>query len=215
MAFDTQITDLVGGTIDQTACDQWMEDGVRELTNIFPKHLKEMSYSKNTFTSAAAGSEAETIASQHLGNVFAGSYICRKIRGDNKYKASDSDEMLYATSTDPAYYIEGGILNILPASSSGVYYLIPDPSIDASADSAISSFPNEAEYLVILYASIKQLLQYQSTMSSSFNSDIGTALTAINAELDETLAVADLINTQVDSAVTDLAEAATLVDIVD
>ena len=204
MAFDAQITDLVGGTIDQTACDQWMEDGVRELVNLFPKNLKEMCYSKNTFTSAAAGSEAETIASQHLGNVFAGSYICRRISGANKYKASDSDEMLYATATDPAYYIEGGILNILPASSSGVYYLIPDPSIDVDADSAITSFPNEAEYLVVLYAAIKQLLQYQSTMSSSFNSDIGTAFTATNTELDETQAICDLINTQADSAVTAL-----------
>ena len=174
MAFDAQITDLVGGTIDQTACDQWMEDGVRELVNLFPKNLKEMCYSKNTFTSAAAGSEAETIASQHLGNVFAGSYVCRRINGTDKYKASDSDEMLYATSTDPAYYIEGGILNILPASSSGVYYLIPDPSIDASADSAISSFPNEAEYLVVLYASIKQLHQYMNSKKSDLPSDIVT-----------------------------------------
>ena len=46
--FDAQITDLVGGTIDQTACDQWMEDGIRELVNIFPDDLKEMCYTKNT-----------------------------------------------------------------------------------------------------------------------------------------------------------------------
>ena len=206
MAFDAQITDLVGGTIDQTACDQWMEDGVRELINLFPKNLKEMCYSKNTFTSAAAGSEAETIASQHLGNVFAGSYICRKISGDNKYKASDSDEMLYATATDPVYYIEGGILNILPASSSGVYYLIPDPSIDASADSAISSFPNEAEYLVVLYASIKQLLQYQSTMSSSWDSDITTALTTINTELDKVDDIVLISYNKIVEYYTDIAE---------
>ena len=182
--FDAQITDLVGGTIDQTACDQWMEDGVRELINVFPSNLKEMCYTKNTFTSAAAGSEAETIASQHLGNVFAGSYVCRRIGGIDKYKASDSGDVMYATSTDPAYYVEGGKLNILPASSSGVYYLIPDPSIDADAVSAISNFPNEAEHLVVLYAAARQLLQYQSTMSSSWNEDITTALTAINTAID-------------------------------
>ena len=172
MAFDAQITDLVGGTIDQTACDQWMEDGVRELINMFPDNLKEMCYTKNTFTSAAAGSEAETIASQYLGNIFAGSYVCRKIDGADKYKASDSGNVLYATATDPAYYVEGGKLNILPASSSGVYYLIPDPSIDASAVSAISNFPNEAEYLVVLYAAIKQLQQYMNSKSSDLPSDL-------------------------------------------
>ena len=170
--FDAQITDLVGGTIDQTACDQWMEDGVRELINMFPENLKEMCYTKNTFTSAAAGSEAETIASQHIGNVFAGSYLCRTIDGTDKFKASDSGDFLYATATDPAYYIEGGKLNILPASSSGVYYLVPDPSINADAVSAISNFPNEAEYLVVLYAAAKQLHQYMNSKSSDLPSDI-------------------------------------------
>ena len=29
--FDAQITELVGGTIDQTACDQWAVDGIREI----------------------------------------------------------------------------------------------------------------------------------------------------------------------------------------
>ena len=55
------------------------------------------------------------------------------------------------------FYIEGSKINILPASSSGIYFAIADPSIDASAVSVISSFPNEAEYLVILYAAIKAL----------------------------------------------------------
>ena len=31
MAFDTQITDLVGGTIDQVACDQWAADACKEI----------------------------------------------------------------------------------------------------------------------------------------------------------------------------------------
>ena len=49
-------------------------------------------------------------------------------------------------------------------------------------------------------------------MTTSFNSDITTAFTAVNTELDETQAVCDLINTQVDSAVVELAESATNVD---
>jgi len=187
-----QIQSLVG-SITETEIDQWCEDGVRELVNLFPPNLKEMCYTKNTFTSTAANSESETIATKNLGNIFAGDIECREIRSKDKYKASDVDSLEYATSTDPVYYVEGSKLNILPASSSGIYYAIADPSIDASADSAISSFPNEAEYLIILYASIKVLQNKMNEKDT--NTDIDTtAFEAINTELDETQAVCDKID---------------------
>tara|TARA_R100000152_G_scaffold20383_1_gene13943 strand:+ start:43 stop:642 length:600 start_codon:yes stop_codon:yes gene_type:complete len=152
-----QIQALSGTNITETELDQWCEDGVRELVNIFPENLKNMCYGKNTFTSAAAGSEAETIATKHIGSVYAGTVKCREIDPKDKFKAADSNSLHVASATDPVYYIEGGKLNILPASSSGIYYAIADPSIDASTDSVISNFPNEAEYLVVLYAAIKAL----------------------------------------------------------
>ena len=152
-----QIQALAGTNITETELDQWCEDGVRELVNIFPQELKNMCYGKNTFTSAAAGSESETIASKHIGSVYAGTVKCREIDPKDKYKAVDSNSIHVASATDPVYYVEGGKLNILPASSAGIYYLIADPSIDASAVSVISNFPNEAEYLVVIYAAIKAL----------------------------------------------------------
>lgn len=152
-----QIQALSGTNITETELDQWCEDGVRELVNIFPENLKNMCYGKNTFTSAAAGSEAETIATKHIGSVYAGTVKCREIDPKDKFKAADSNSLHVASATDPVYYIEGSKLNILPASSSGIYYAIADPSIDASTDSVISNFPNEAEYLVVLYAAIKAL----------------------------------------------------------
>ena len=66
-----QIQALTGTNVDETQLDQFCEDAVRELTNIFPQELKNMCYTKNTFTSAVAGSEAETIASKHIGSVYA------------------------------------------------------------------------------------------------------------------------------------------------
>ena len=154
--FDVQIQALAG-TATQSEMDQWMMDGTREIINILPPDLKETCYSKQTFTSAAANSEAETMITGQLGSVFAGSVECRKIRPMDKHKASSATSLEYATSTDPVYYVEGGKINILPASSSGIYYVIANPSIDASGVSAIDNFPNEAEYLVVLYAAIKVL----------------------------------------------------------
>ena len=152
-----QIQALAGTNVTETELDQWCNDGVRELINMFPPQLKDMCYTKNTFTSAAAGSEAETIASKHIGSVYAGTIKCREIDPKDKFKSADSDSLHVASATDPVYYVEGGKLNILPALSSGIYYLIADPSINADGVSAIANFPNEAEYLVILYAAIRAL----------------------------------------------------------
>jgi len=173
-----QIQSLAGSVVE-SEIDQWCVDGVRELTNLFPPYLKEYCYSKQTFTSAAANSEAETMITGQLGSVYAGSVECRKIRPMDKHKASSSGSIEYATSTDPVYYVEGNKINILPASLSGVYYVIADPSIDASAVSAISNFPNEAEYLVVLYAAIKVLQNKMNEMGGISDLSISSSAPTI------------------------------------
>ena len=81
---------------------------------------------------------------------------CRLIPARFKGRASDSDELDYATATDPIYYIESNYLNILPSSSSAVgkYSEVQYPAV-AYGDSAIANFPDELEYIVVLYAAVK------------------------------------------------------------
>ena len=180
--FKAQIQSL-SGTVTDSEINQWMNDGAREVINILPPHLKQYCYSKQTFTSNAANSEAETMITGQLGSVYAGSVECRQIRPMDKHKASSSSSIEYASATDPIYYIEGNKINILPASSSGVYYVIANPNIDASAVSAIDNFPNEAEYLVILYAAIKVLqnkMNEMSTVSAIDTTAIGLVKTAVD-----------------------------------
>jgi hypothetical protein len=179
--FDVQIQAL-SGTATQTEMDQWMMDGVREITNILPPYLKEYCYSKQTFTSAAANSEAETMITGQLGSVYAGSVECRRIKPMDKHKASSSSSIEFASATDPVYYIEGNKINILPASSSGVYYVIANPSIDASAVSAIDNFPNEAEYLVVLYAAIKVLQNKMNEMGGISDLSISASAPTIPSD---------------------------------
>ena len=163
--FDAQIQALTG-TANNSEMNEWMNNGTREVMNILPPHLKQYCYSKQTFTSAAANSEAETMITGQLGSVYAGSVECRQIRPMDKHKASSSSSIEYASATDPVYYIEGNKINILPASSSGVYYVIANPSITASDVSSIDNFPNEAEYLVVLYAAIKVLQNKMNEMNT-------------------------------------------------
>ena len=101
MAFDTEIQALAG-TATQTEMDQWMNDGAREIINTLPPLLKETCYSKQTFTSAAANSEAETMITGQLGSVYAGSVECRQIRPMDKHKASSSTSIEY-TINKPTY----------------------------------------------------------------------------------------------------------------
>ena len=202
-SFKNQVDALTGfaGTEDDALTD-WLQAGAREIINILPPNLKQYCYSKQTFTSAAANSEAETMITGQLGSVYAGSVECRQIRPMDKHKASTSTSIEFATATDPVYYVEGNKLNILPASSSGIYYVIANPTV-AHGSTSIDNFPNEAEYLVTLYASVKALQRLMNNLNS--NSDIDTAFTAVNDELDETQAVCDLINGEVDKAFEEVA----------
>jgi hypothetical protein len=76
-----------------------------------------------------------------------------------------------ATTTDPVYYIYNGKLNALPASGSCKYLEVNNPSV-AYGDSAIGNFPDEYEYLVPLYASVKSI---QNKLGS-----LGEGLSALN-----------------------------------
>ena len=83
--------------------------------------------------------------------------------------------MHYASETDPVYWTEsdtGGDpkLFIKPtptANQPARVHHVAFPSVDVSAVSAIVNFPNEAEYLVVLYASVKVLQNKMNEKSGS------------------------------------------------
>ena len=66
MAFDTQITDLVGGTIDQTACDQWAADSCKEIIHILPEKLK----AKCATVSVVSATNGTTLDLDGIGDVL-------------------------------------------------------------------------------------------------------------------------------------------------
>ena len=108
-----------------------------------------------------------------------------------------------ATETYPKYYLQAGNKVIVK----------PNPS---DSETALVNYVDflkvdddcDLRGAVVFHAAAKEF----EKLASAQNSDVTTAITAVNTELDETQAVCDLINTQVDAAVTELAESATLVD---
>jgi len=199
--FEAQVEGLTSLSIDgssaptQTELTQFLTDGAKEIINILPPNLLDWCAAQQTFTSVMPGSEAETMNTGKILRVYRndGDFdrVCRRIRADEKGYANDPDEMGYASFTDPVFYTENNKLNALPQGGSCKYDEVQYPSV-AYGDSAISVFPDEAEYLVSLYGAVKSLQNVLGDKSS--NSAITTALAAIKAELDETQAVCDKID---------------------
>ena len=225
--FDAQIVDLIGGTIDQTACDQWAADACKELIHEFPAKLK----AKCSTISIINATNGTTLDLDGIGDILnvtrlsanSGGYYtpCREIPAQYGDLANDSTDLnYYATASDPVYYITSNssdvaTLFVKPTTTDAQpanAYHITYPTVNVSDVSTIANFPDEAEALVVLYAAIRQLLQYQSTMSSSFNSDITGAFTQAKQSLANAGVEIGLANKEVDDALIEIDEAVGLTD---
>ena len=164
--FQVQIEDMVGtvggSSSDTTAISSFLSDGAKEVINLLPPHLLRLCSTEVTFTPQSVGSEASA-SLLNTGKIFnvrrndgTIDQPCRRVSSSLKGRVSDSDDMDYATATDPIYYVENNYLNILPSASSAVgkYSEVQYPSV-SYGDSSIASFPDEAEYAVVLYAAVK------------------------------------------------------------
>ena len=191
MAFDTQITDLVGGTIDQVACDQWAADACKEIIHQLPPKLKAKCSTVSTLNNSATTLDVDGLGDiLHVTRLSANSggyqLPCREIPAKYGGLAEDSTNLTYyATATDPVYWVDSSsdvcTLKVKPtpeATQTAVVHHITYPTVDVSAVSTIANFPDEAEALVVLYTSIRQLLQY---MSSSAISTFSLSATAPSA----------------------------------
>ena len=204
--FEAQVEGLTSLSIDgssaptQTELTQFLTDGAAEVINAMPAPLKFLCATEDTFTSTAVGSEAETLESSSVLSVTRSDGTidqpCREIPAVLRGKASDSDDMIAATATDPVYYVYNGKINALPASGSCKYLEVNNPSVSYS-DSAISNFPDEYEYLVPLYASVKLLSNKLNTL---IKSDLSISASAPSAPSLATLSYSNASNADASSS---------------
>jgi hypothetical protein len=187
--FEAQVEALTSLSIDgssaptQTELTQFLTDGAKEVINSFSNNdelLAQCAAKQSTFTSAALESEAEALNTGKILSVYmtdsGATYPCRKINASQKYYYADSSafassQMEKATVTDPVYYIQNNFLNAIPASKTVGYSEVQYPAV-AYGDSAVASFPDEAEYLVALYAAIKSLQNAMGNKTASLPADI-------------------------------------------
>jgi hypothetical protein len=183
MAFDTQITDLVGGTIDQVACDQWAADACKEIIHVLPLELKAKCSTVSTLNNSATTLDMDGIGDiLHVTRLSAdsGGYQvpCREIPAQYGGLAEDNTDLNYfATVNDPVYWVDSSsdvsTLKVKPTTTSAqtaIVHHITYPTVNVSDVSVIANFPDEAEYLVVLYTAVKQLHQYMNLKKSDLPS---------------------------------------------
>jgi len=167
--FKTQIQDIIGEFDDDVAINQFLTDGAKELINMMPPGLKQKCskvtnlYIGNTNTTMDLDGAGEILYVTRE-NANSGYYVgCREVNPIYADSANDASSLHYATATDPIYWTESNssgnpTLFVKPtpdANQPAKIVHISYPSITGSDDSIIANFPDEAEYLVVLYAAIK------------------------------------------------------------
>lgn len=186
--FQAQVEGLTSLSIDgssaptQTELAQFLTDGAKEIINILPPQLKvkcmSVSILNNSFPTLDMDDEGSISHVTRLSADSSGYYIpCRQIPAMYGDLSNDSTSIHYATVTDPVYWIDSNTsdastLFVKPTATSvqtakvyHISYPVFDTSgagnnvdIDDANDISIPNFPNEAEYLVVLYGAMKSLL---------------------------------------------------------
>jgi hypothetical protein len=190
------LTSLSIGTTPTTAeLTQFLTDGAREIISILPADL--LQYCTGSTRLDSSQVTWPLSSDIDMGKILyvtrydgARERPCRLIAGSKKGLALDSSDIVnYAPYTDPAYCLTsstGGsdnvtdplsIIQIFPEPDDtqyGVIYHVSYPAVAFNA-SSITNFPDSAEHLVVLYASLKTVLAKIGSLEISPNVSDDTA----------------------------------------
>ena len=166
--FRTRVDDLTNfSTTDDTALADWLFEGCKVVINAMPSKTTATGETGDFTPTGGTNVSVPVIGVTRKSATSNGTtYQCREISHTLKHEVQDEDNILYATETDPVYYIEpqsgtsANNIKVLPLSSANLcnatIVQYPTPAV---TDSSITLFPDEYEYIVVLYASIKAVEQ--------------------------------------------------------
>ena len=187
--FKTRIDDLTGfGSTDDVAIEDWLTAGAREIIDFLPMALLDRMSEIQEFTSFQGIEDTKILhvlrKDENNSDVL---MPCREIHASQSGRASDVSGayMEFATSSDPAYYLENKRIYTLPASASSndsKLVKINEDFTIAATDSTIDNFPKEATNAVVLYASRNAIVRLMNAKHSSVSalnvSDLSISATA-------------------------------------
>ena len=167
---------VINGTDSDDAISDWLSDGVKQIISILPPEKLEECTKTATVTSASGHDLDGSTFGQTLlvtrEDIFSVEQLCRKIPKSFASRAADPNDLMFASTTDPVYFMDDAIIKILPVptsiQSAYVTYVALTAVVHGS-DGGIDNFPDDVEYAVVLYASIKAA---QSLLASEEDDDL-------------------------------------------
>ena len=160
------ITSLsIGTTPTNDELSQFLVDGTKEVVNriisIRPDEIAKFTTSiEDTNDSGiAVTGQILSVVREHDSTTIL--RPCNIIDPRDRYEASDSSSLKYRSKYNPGFYVLDGKLHTVPVAAGGnnsafvtqVYYAVNQ----GHSSSSIDSFPDEYEYLVVLYASFRSV----------------------------------------------------------
>tara|TARA_Y100001972_G_C7653785_1_gene328955 strand:+ start:2042 stop:2644 length:603 start_codon:yes stop_codon:yes gene_type:complete len=167
-----------GSVPTQAQLTQYLTDGAKEILNYLPRSKQSLFTTSNDLNGSSSsltvlGSEIFSVTRDD-GTI---NQPCRAVSPALQGRIRDADDMMAATVTDPAYYVTNNILVVVPTPTNAQNAHVQTlnyPSV-AFGDSAIAKFPDDAEYLVVIYACIKAI---ESAFTSEEDVELYTPILA-------------------------------------
>lgn len=237
--FELRLLDKVGEALagdlglDTEMLDDWLIEGARYVISKQPPQLWRLFAKEDA---AFAPTTGLTVEGHKIVDVFRNDgtidQSCRQIPENLRGRALDSDDINYATVTDPNWYVDSSTtatptLKIIPVSVSNIAKVrrLNFPTIDASADSSINGFPDELEDLVVIFALIQIKLremglsrrdsqtEIEAITDSGILTKLATAYTDIETALDASTTQNGKISTILDLANTEFDKMPAIIDL--
>ena len=187
-SFKNRVDALTGfGSTDDSPLNDWLTDGAREIVNILPDDLLQYCIDYTAMTSSTAmniGTDTDIGKIMFVTRSNGTRYLpCRLIPSSYFGFADDPSNLTYhGTTTDPVYSV------ISDGTNPGVK-VFPNPTSSFNArvhhvafpdvgggDTDIDNFPDNAEYLVVLYAAQKALVRLMNNKNASLSALSVTAV---------------------------------------
>ncbi len=238
--FEIRILDKVGEALagnlglDTEMLDDWTTEAAQVIISKMPAPLWRL-FAKEDATFAPT--TGLVIESHKIVDVFRYDGTidqpCRKIPENLRGRALDSEDINYATSTDPNWYVDYSAtatptLKIIPVSATstlGKVIRLSFPTIDASTDIAVNGFPDDLEPLLVLYALVQVKVremglsrrdaqtEIEAITDSGILVDLATTFTDIETSLDASKTETDKISAILDLANIEFDKMSTIIDL--
>jgi len=193
MAFVDEIGYYAGSTSGKTAhVSKFLTNGVKWVISMIEKTNPDMlplfaslQTLSNSPTTLTLDKNAKIIDIVRDSADSSGELLkCNPINAAYRSNAVNTDSIYYASVNSPVYYVENGVLNVLPIPTANqnakISIVLPDAAVDHN-DVAISNFPSDMYHAVVLYAAAQLLHNKMADLNAKLPTDLDADTTVFDA----------------------------------